>query len=380
MQNIKISKTKSNILHLISSSFMGGPEKQIINSSKKLRDEFKIIHSSFIEDSTDNEFLEISRKFGFRTAVFHSRGAIDFKSILNIRRYLKKTNIDILCLHGYKPIVIGTIAAMGTSTKVVSFSRGFTTENAKVAIYEWLERTALNFAAGVIAVSKSQAEKLKKMGLKNRKLHVVYNAVTSEILDHNKQINSTYTLRKSLGIPSESKIVMTAGRLSPEKGHKTFIEAIKYNKSKYTNVYYLILGDGMCRDELEEMARHYEIDKFCLFLGFQHDIHKYYNLCDLFVLPSYTEALPNVILEAFVLSKPVLCTNVGGIPEIVINNKSGCIVEPMDHEALAKEMERMIFNDKLLASYGQCGREFVIRNFNPENQSNNLKNIFYSIL
>ena len=184
----------------------------------------------------------------------------------------------------------------------------------KVRMYETIEFWAMRWADRVVAVSNGYADHLIKSGIPKSKIEVVQNAIdVSRMAIGGNQRNGK---RKELGFTDGDFLIATAGRLSPEKAQANLIQAFGKIQQMHPNAHLLIVGDGMLEDQLKVMAASQGTDNIH-FLGFRRDMDEIMSAIDLFVLPSLTEGLPNVVLEAFAAKKPVVATRVGGVPEIV---------------------------------------------------------------
>ncbi|MFH2060879.1 MAG: glycosyltransferase [Pseudomonadota bacterium] len=369
---------KKKIAHLIGTNFYGGPEKQIIEHLKLIDSSiFSPLVISFIEGDSENEFLKNAELNKIKNLGIPMNGPLDFHALITLVKYIKKEKIDLLCVHGYKSTIFGFIAAKINGCSAISFSRGYTAENLKIKFYEWLERKFLNHMDGIISVSHGQESKLETLNVKPKKKWVVHNAV------------STYqTVKKAgrkeiaemLNLPPESKWVVSAGRLSPEKGHRFFIEAINQISKIPDDYYFIICGDGVCLSELEVKAKKMGIIEKCRFPGFLRNVQDLFSIMEFMVLPSLTEGLPNVVLEAFSVSKTVVSTSVGGVPELVEDNKNGLLVSHSDSKALANAIEKFIHNPELASEYGKKGYETVKSQFSFEIQTKKLQKIYLELL
>jgi len=135
------------------------------------------------------------------------------------------------------------------------------------------------------------------------------------------------------------------GRLVEEKGFQHAIEALKQLSMK--NVSLDIYGNGNYKTELEELAKG---DERIAFHGFVSNIQDVLEEADILLLPSYQEAFPFVILEACAVGTTVIATNVGGIPEIILDNKNGFLIEPKNTDDIVKVLNDIIFNKENLVA------------------------------
>ena len=139
-----------------------------------------------------------------------------------------------------------------------------------------------------------------------------------------------------------SQIVGVVARLEPEKGHPTLLEAWPAVLRAAPDAYLLIVGEGSRRDALEAQARDLRIAHRVVFTGRRDDVPAVTAALDVAVLPSYREAQGLSILEAMALSRPVVASNVGGIPEMITDGENGLLVPPHDPEALAAAIVRLL--------------------------------------
>ncbi|PIV63341.1 MAG: hypothetical protein COS11_07955 [bacterium (Candidatus Ratteibacteria) CG01_land_8_20_14_3_00_40_19] len=165
--------------------------------------------------------------------------------------------------------------------------------------------------------------------------------------------------KKELGIPSEVKIVGTIGRLEPVKGHSYFLKAAKLIIAdlRFQETRFLLAGSGSLRKKLEREAISLGIKENVLFLGWREDIVEILDILDIFVLPSLNEGMARVILEAMLMAKPVVASNVGGIPDIVEDEKTGLLVPPGDFKGLSEAIIKLLKEPEQAREMGRRGKE-----------------------
>lgn len=367
-------------MHLIATNFYGGPEKQIVEHLRRLNDrQYRGLFVSFDEGRSPNEAMERARTFGLDHRSVPMSCALDCRALWKLTRLLRDEGVGLLCTHGYKSTVMGWWAGNIARIPVIAFSRGYTSENLKVAFYERIERCVLNRLAGVVCVSEGQKRYLVSLGLRNKLTWVVHNAVSSETFTHGTRDTRKSVCRR-LGLENDSQLVVSAGRLSPEKGHRVLIDAIAKMGNENSSVYFVFCGEGPCKNDLVELAKALDVTDQCRFVGFRHDLIEIFQAMDLMVLPSMTEGLPNVILEAFACAKPVVATNVGGVPEVLENGINGKLVPPGRAEVLAEAISRCLRNPELMRTMGRAGYSKVKAEFSFESQTRQLEAIYNEVL
>ena len=208
----------------------------------------------------------------------------------------------------------------------------------------------------LIAVSRAIERKLLDEGRDTAPVTLIYNGVDLDRYDHQE---ACCTLPDEYGMEPGSQIVGVVARLEPEKGHPTLLEAWPTVLRAVPDTYLLIVGEGSKRDALEAQARELRIAHRVVFTGRRDDVPAVTAALDVAVLPSYREAQGLTILEAMALSRPVVASDVGGIPEMIENGKTGLLVPPHDAEALADAIIRLLRNHPLADTLGRAGHDMV---------------------
>jgi glycosyltransferase involved in cell wall biosynthesis len=208
----------------------------------------------------------------------------------------------------------------------------------------------------LIAVSQAIERKIRDEGRDTAPVRLIYNGVDLERYDHQE---ACCTLPEEYGMEAGSQIVGVVARLEPEKGHPTLIEAWPKVLRAVPDSYLLIVGEGSRRDALEAQARELRVAHRVVFTGRRDDVPAVTAALDVAVLPSYREAQGLTILEAMALSRPVVASNVGGIPEMIEDGRTGLLVPPHDSDALAAAIVRLLTDHPLADTLGRAGHDLV---------------------
>jgi glycosyltransferase involved in cell wall biosynthesis len=152
-------------------------------------------------------------------------------------------------------------------------------------------------------------------------------------------------------------------------------------RNQYPNLICILLGEGPGKKEQAEFANKLGVSDIVIFAGYKSNIAKYINVMDIFCLLSCdTEGFGNVNIEAQALAKPVITTNIGGIPETVIGNKTAIIINPRDVEALVVAIKKLLDDKTYAMNMGTEGKEFVENKFSDKIMAGNLSEIYKEIL
>ncbi|MBI3751272.1 MAG: glycosyltransferase [Chloroflexi bacterium] len=224
----------------------------------------------------------------------------------------------------------------------------------------------------LIAVSRAIVRKLQDEGRVGAPVSLIYNGVDMQRYDHQE---ACCTLREEYEIPEGAPIVGVVARLEPEKGHPTLLEAWPRVLASVPDAHLLVVGEGSRRDELEAQAASLGLlgsdpahpssvlGRRVVFTGRRDDVPAVTAALDVAVLPSYREAQGLSILEAMALSRPVVASAVGGIPEVIEDGRSGLLVPPHDRDALARAITRLLLDHPYADLLGRAGRELAHERF-----------------
>jgi glycosyltransferase involved in cell wall biosynthesis len=212
----------------------------------------------------------------------------------------------------------------------------------------------------LIAVSQMIEAKLVHEGRTSAPVRRIYNGVDLSRYDDTVPC---CTLPEDYGLEPGSQIVGVIARLEPEKGHPTLLEAWPAVLRAVPDAYLLIIGEGSRREALESLVRDLRIAHRVVFTGRRDDVPEVTAALDVAVLPSYREAQGLSILEAMALSRPVVASNVGGIPEMIDDGVTGLLVPPHDAEALSAAIVRLLRDHPFADTIARAGHDLVHERF-----------------
>jgi glycosyltransferase involved in cell wall biosynthesis len=181
-------------------------------------------------------------------------------------------------------------------------------------------------------------------------------------------IEDTPQAKTHLGFNPDNPLLLFVGRLVPYKGLHTLLHAFKQILTHIPTIQLAIVGSGPQLPKLHETCQQLGLDNSVHFLGIlpRRKLRDAYSACDVFVLPSRSrsEAFGIVLLEAMARAKPVVATNVGGIPYVVNQGETGILVPPSDPTYLAEAITQLLMNPQTRRRLGQAGRKRVTQHFN----------------
>ncbi len=366
-----------DVLHLIGSNVVGGPEKQILHHAADMQcSDYRIAIGSFHDLDERPEVLVAAEQRNIPTLCLP--GGVRLDLVDRLSQKLKERKGSLLCTHGFKANVVGYLAARRTGTAHVAFVRGFTGENKRVIFYEMLERQALKRAQRVVCVSQKQAEEISRLRGNRRKPVVVKNAM---LPPYSREHDGEAVSRSSIGVPDDAFVFGSVGRLSIEKGHRYMVSA--FHKlcaaaGPDAKLFLIVVGDGKEQEALEQQAAQLGIRDKIYFAGFQGNCAEWMQMLDCMIQPSLTEGTPNSVLEALCLRVPVIATAVGGVPDLIADGRNGLLVESENVSQLAAAMERMR-NSPELRSQLIAGAQELTREYSPAHQRQKLIEVYEEV-
>ena len=226
----------------------------------------------------------------------------------------------------------------------------------------------------LISVSPKFIELVRKYGVKAPIIHIP-NAVDFETFNPN--VNSRNILNR-YSLSGNTFLISFIGRLVPQKGVDVLIKAIPQVNTLFENCTYLIVGDGSNRKNLENLVKKLNI-KNIIFTGVVHHsrIPEFISASEIIVLPSLgAEGSPRILLEAMACGKPIIATNVGGIKDLIIDGKTGLLVEEGNAQKIAEMIISLIKNKKQREEIGITAYEFLKDKFTWERVGNETLKIY----
>ena len=218
------------------------------------------------------------------------------------------------------------------------------------------------------------------------KIHVIRNGARIPVFDK-KAIRMR--VRSELGIPDAGKVVMMVARLNPKKGVEDLIEAAALVLKDFPDTWFVIVGEVVLESTGQEKAyanrlvaraRELGLGEHIVFTGLRRDIPRLLPAADLSVLPSFSEGLPNAVIEAMASGLPVVATNVGGIPEIIRQGRTGLLVTPGDIRALAESINTVLQNPFLARRLGEAARARIQDGFSFEKMFRETTKLYQTVL
>jgi glycosyltransferase involved in cell wall biosynthesis len=347
--------TRLRILQLISSGGYYGAENVAIELSLALK---HLNHEPTIgvfrnAHRPNSELAEEAQRRGLQIEMIDCRGKIDFRTISAVRNCILQRQMDVVHSHGYKANIYAYMAARGTNARLVATCHNWPGKTVALRLYAALDRFLLRRFPGIAAVSDPVRDSLLRSGVPNDRIRLVQNGIDTESFSRGQPV------LKQLPQVQGKKVVGFIGRLAQEKGLAYLMQAAESIVREDSNVAFVFAGDGPYRDSLCNLIKKLNLETHVVLLGKRSDMVDVYASIDVLVLPSLSEGVPMVVLEAMAAGKPVLATKVGGIPQVIQDEKTGLLVDPADASQLTIALKRLLASPHLREELGRRGRDRV---------------------
>ncbi len=363
-----------------------GPAKNLIEFAQRARapkddlPPIEITVGAYVRDpSKPNQFLNALEAAKIPSRVIREKHAGDLSALTQIKSIVDETAPDVIQSHNFKSHFFVWLSGRWKRIPWVGFHHGYTAPAFRTRLYNQFDRLSLPASRRVVTVCRPFSLELQRFGISAERISVVHNAVAEPALPKPAQLEE---FQGRYGIRDGVPVIIAVGRLSREKGHRDLVEAAElvHARSPSMSFRLLIAGEGPERSSLESQIHRSGLSGIVTLCGYQADLRPLYRVASLFVLPSYSEGSPNVLLEAMASGVPAVATSVGGVPEIAVDGETALLVEPGNPAVLAERIERLLADHRLAGDLAAQAKGHVLANFSTEAHLRALRGIYQAVL
>ncbi|MHC4269626.1 MAG: glycosyltransferase [Planctomycetota bacterium] len=350
----------------------GGPDKTILLSAERHNKTRFFVLVTYLRQPDDSEFqigkMVANKDIDYVEVI--DRRLIDIKCILELKSLISKHKIDIIHTHDEKSLLYGILLKILKPKVKILYTchlhKIYTVRDTGGYIgfiKSWVRRKiTINimkfYPPPILAVSDATKKLLVKDGIKKSKIDVLLNSIDYNFWEKEPYLS---TFRKELNIGAETFVIGLIGRLGYDKDLPTFLKVARKTLLHYPDTIFVLVGEGRTNemDMLKRQCVEDGMDKSVIFTGFRSDLKNIYSALDLFLMTSTAEGLPNTVLEAMSMGVPVVSTSVDGVPELVIDGKTGylCRIGAVDN--LTEKVKVLIENNELRECFSKASRERI---------------------
>jgi glycosyltransferase involved in cell wall biosynthesis len=352
METERMSVNRIKVAALVEGRVVSGPAKNILRFAADCRDRVDLTIVTFVRTSgkyvygsevANNQLVSAARSLNIPIEIVQEKGPFDLTALGALRGIFERQRVNIVETHGTKSHFLVSLLR-GRNFNWIAFHHGYTTEDLKALFYRQFDRWSLRLSDSVVTVCAEFATMLEGRGVRRDRISVVHNSVNTD--RHNSHKRLSEEARHQWNASRDERIVISAGRLSPEKGHTYLIDAVStiVSTSPELKLKVLIAGSGPSEKKLKEQVSEKGLNQRVMLIGHCSDLDGLFSIADLFVLPSLSEGSPNVLLESMAARVPIVATKVGGVTELVKNGESAILVPPADSESLKTAILELLMN------------------------------------
>ena len=340
------------VLQLIPTLDRSGAEKQMVLLAKRLpRDRFEVEVAALTRLGP----LEVElRNAGIPVTAIGKRFKVDPMALLSLNRFLRAKSFDIVQTWIFAANTYGRVACWITHVPIVIVTE-MAVDIWKGRANRFIDWYLSRWCDRLVGNSRAVVKFYEQLGVPKEKLGLIYSGAEDEVPARTDSV----AIRIALGFEANAPLILFAGRLAEQKRIGDLLKALDLLQYVEPAARTIIVGDGPLRDRLEKASQTYHLDGRVRFLGHREDVPNLMAASDLVVLPSAFEGLPNVLLEAMRLRKPVIGTAATGTTEAIIDGQTGLLV-PIGNPPLLARAIRDIIRDPIRAShFAEAGRARV---------------------
>ena len=360
------------ILHINTERTWRGGEQQTLNLLKGLK---KRDIASHLICQPGCPMEQRAKKAEITVLPVAMRGEVDLLASYRLRAHIKRFKYDIIHSHTSHAHTLAFFASLGTRTRLLVSRR----VDFSIFRHSFLHLSGIKYRFMTdyyIAISHRIKDVLVRDGIPGQRIFVVHSGIDPERftavgMEH---------LIPEFNLKSNEPVVVNVAHLAGHKGQQYLVRAIPLVLTKIPAARFFVVGEGELMNELQALAASLGLNKRLIFTGFREDVGAFYHVADLFVMSSAQEGLGTAVIDALALGKPVVATNSGGIPEVILDGETGRLVAPGDPAALAEGIVELLTNPERAKRMARRGQEMVRQKFSVEAMVDKNVEVYHQIL
>ena len=342
----------------------------------ELREMAKRGHETILVAPPDSDIFRRGLDSQIRTLPLSMRRMDFYHNLEWLTDFFRSEKVDVVNTHSSRDSWLAGFAArkarvpLAIKTRHISarVSRGWLTRLVYQKLHDYIITTSTSIAEDMVAFN----------GFDPNRIAAIPTGVDLKRFDLElPRLN----LRKELGLPPEARLIGMVSVLRSWKGHPDFLRAAIEVRKRCPNAYFVIVGEGPRRVQIEKELLEMRIEEFVFLIGHRDEIPQILKDLELFVLPSYAnEGVPQALLQAMAMRCPAVATAVGGIPEVITSGKHGLLCAPQDFHALATSILQLIENPDHAREMAAIGRQRVEEHFSLQTMMDRLEGVYARML
>ena len=352
------------VLHLVTRMNIGGPARVLNALATGLAPAFSVTIGTGHAPAEEGELIADHVAVTRMPFVRPVQPLTDTRALVLTRRLIARSRPRLVHTHMAKAGMIGRVAALSVRPRppIIHTYHGHVLQGyfgrVQQRAFLEIERVLAKRSDALIAVSPEIRDELLDLGVgRASQYHVI--PVGIELAPYLAATANGHRLRTAMRVSRAASVIAIVGRLVPIKDHETLFQALQ----QLDGVYLAVIGDGELRSRLEQRVAQLGIAERTRFLGWTHELAPMLADADVVVLTSRNEGTPLALIEAMAAARPVVATNVGGVPQVVQDGQSGLLCSPGDVNSIAAAISTLLVQRELADRLGSEGRSRVLGRF-----------------
>ncbi len=318
---------------------------------------------------------ELARARGQESVLLPCRGRIDTATVNALSAQIAMTGAAVVHSHDYKSAFYAWLATRRQPARLVATLHGWVEGSSSLRLYTRLELALLGRFDALVVVAADQVERLMRAGVPRSRIQQIDNGIEAAHADG----AGAALLRGRLGIATNAHVFTGVARLSSEKNLAMLLQAFAPVAARSSDAVLVLVGDGPERESLQNQAGQLGLDRGgqLHFLGKRDDMAAIYAMSDCLVLPSLSEGMPLVVLEAMACEVPVLASAVGDIPRLLAQSEHGRLVPAGDAAALQAALNEAL---SLRGRRDQAARRYVDQHHSAQAMAARYLDLYHRLL
>ena len=351
----------TNVVHFTASNVWRGHEQMIIDLFESFRD-FEFVKHQVIICNVDSAIFKVATEKKLNVIGFEIKSGFDLKFAKKLKNFTESNHTDILMIHNSKAHKLSVLAGLFYGLKTPMVLCRTMMEKVDTNVFR---KWKYNYKGikKIVCISEPVVEVLKPAIKDHNKMTVV-----GSVVDTERYINKTKNgyLHKEFNIPTDHKIIGNISAFCEVKDHFTWVNTVAELKQRNLKATYILIGDGPMEQEIKDYVISKGLQNDIIFAGFRKDVPLCLTEFDLFLFTSKNEATGGVILESYACKVPVVASNAGGIPTVLIDNETGLLAEVGNPVDFADKSIYLLNNKQLQDKFIKNGFEFLMETSSRE--------------
>jgi glycosyltransferase involved in cell wall biosynthesis len=364
------------VLHLRDSPWVDGPGRTILETGSHLDPARVEFHIGVLVATREGEhpLVDSARQRGISVTALADHGRLDSELIDPILQIIDDRQIDLLHTSEFRSSLIAQIIKRRRpKLRFVATAHGWIANTFRRRLVRLLDKMMFRRFDHVIIVSDATRSLVPRWWLPDSQATVLRNALVL------KSYGSETISKSRRPIDPNNVTLVNVGRLSPEKGQEMLLNAMHALTPRWPKLRLKFAGIGPLEAQLRSVARNLGLEERVEFVGYVKDMPRLYADVDLVVQSSFTEGLPNVILEAAYLRVPIVATAVGGTAEVIAHRESGWLIQPT-LEQLTDGISQFLERPQDFVRMAEMAHQGILRNYSFEGRTEKLTQVYERLL